>query len=208
MDKEIKELYQTNDDIIFILNTGLKIGWDEIKSQSINRIIYLSKVLYSFVNGSEPNIMNYYHFTPNLTGPTSASVNKSLIYLESVEFTISKNSGIRLNIEGDALNNILDTTVDDAKRKKQEWYKTIILLLGKYGENKVFSFTINDPLYIENIESNTPKEIAFDDSENKTLEVLKSFKEAFETSIQDTSSISKEEYLELYFDYIFSQIIK
>jgi hypothetical protein len=208
MDKDLKELYHTNDDIVFILNTGLKIGWEEVKSQSINRIIYLSKVLYSFVNDSEPNIMEYYHFTSNLAGPVSAVISKSLVDLESREFTISENSGIKLNISGQSLDNILDSSLDNDKKNRQEWYKTIILLLGKYGENKVFSFTINDPLYIENIESNSPKEIGFEDSENKTLKVLNGFKEAFEKSIGDTSSISKEEYLELYFDYVFSQIIK
>ncbi len=208
MDKDLKELYHTNDDIVFILNTGLKIGWEEVKSQSINRIIYLSKVLYSFVNDSEPNIMEYYHFTSNLAGPVSAVISKSLVDLESREFTISENSGIKLNITGQSLDNILDSSLDNDKKNRQEWYKTIILLLGKYGENKVFSFTINDPLYIENIESNSPKEIGFEDSENKTLKVLNNFKEAFEKSIGDTSSISKEEYLELYFDYVFSQIIK
>lgn len=208
MDKEIKELYQTNDDIVFILSTGLKIGWEEIKSQSINRIVYLSKVLYSFVNYTEPNIMDYYHFTSNFAGPVSAVINRSLVDLESREFTISSNSGIKLNIIGQTLNNILDSSLDNEKRERQEWYKTILLLLGKYGENKVFSFTINDPLYIENVESNSQKEILFDDSENKTFEVLKSFQKAFEETIPDTSNISKEEYLELYFDYIFSQIIK
>lgn len=208
MDKDLKELYQTNDDIVFILGTGLKIGWEEVKAQSINRIIYLSKVLYSFVNDTEPNIMDDYHFTSNLAGPVSAVINKSLIDLESREFTISGNAGIKLNITSQTLDNILDPSLNNEKKERQDWYKIIILLLGKYGENKVFSFTINDPLYIENVESNSPKEISFEDSENKTLEVLRSFKNAFEETISDTSSISKEEYLELYFDYIFSQIIK
>jgi len=208
MDKDLKELYQTNDDIVFILNTSLKIGWKEIKPQSINRIIYLSKVLYSFVNESEPNIMEYYHFTSNISGPISSIIIKSLVDLESREFVTSENSGIKLNIKDDSLENILDSSLDTDKRERQEWYRRIILLLGKYGENKVFSFTINDPLYLENIEANSAKEIAFEDSENKTLKVLKSFKEAFEKSIKDTSTISKEEYLELYFDYVFSQIIK
>ena len=178
------------------------------KSQSINRIIYLSKVFYSFVNKSEPNIMDYYHFTSNVIGPVSSIINKSLVDLESREFIVTENSGIKLNINDITLDNILDSTFDVVKQERQDWYKTIMLLLGKYGENKVFSFTINDPLYIENIESNSPKEIIFEDNENKTLKVLNSFKEAFEESIEDTSSISREEYLELYFDYIFSQIIK
>ncbi|MGJ1203856.1 hypothetical protein [Sphingobacterium lactis] len=209
MDKVLKELYDTNDDIVFILNTaGLKLSWGEVKPQSIHRIIYLSKVLYSFVHESEPNIMDYYHFTPNIVGPISSIINNSLAYLESQEFIISEKSGVKLNIKDDSLQNILDSSLDNAKQERQEWYKAIVLLLSKFGENKIFSFTINDPLYKENIESNSPKEIAFGDSENKTLEVLNSFKEAFEKSIKDTSSISKEEYLELYFDYVFSQIIK
>lgn len=208
MDNNIKELYSTNDDIIFILNTGLKIGWEEIKPQSINRIIYLSKVLYTFVNNAEPNIINYYHFTSNSSGPFSSIINKSIAYLESNEFTSLDSVGIKLTIPSESLNKILDSSFDDVKKQKQEWYKIIMLLLGKYGENKIFSFTINDPLYIENIQSNDPKEIDFESSENKTLNVLNSFKDAFEKSINDTSSISREEYLELYFDYVFSQIIK
>ena len=208
MDKQLKELYQTNDDIVFILNTGLKIGWNEIKPQSLNRMIYLSKVLYSFVNESEPNVMNYYHFTSNLSGPVSSIINNSLTFLESNEFIVSENSGIKLIVKDDVLLNLLDNSIDEVKLKKQEWFKTIILLLGKYGESKVFSFAINDPLYSENSESNSPKEIAFEDNENKTLKVLKSFKEVFEKNIEDTSKISRTEYLELYFDYVFSQIIK
>jgi len=209
MDKETQELYQVNDDIVFILNTGLKIGWKEIKRQSINRIIYLSKVLYSFVNQSELNMMGYYHFTAkNMPGPMSSIINNSLVDLESREFIINSNSGIKLNIFGEQLANILDASLNPIKQNKQKWLKIIMLLLGKYGENKVFSFTINDPLYIEKIESNSSKEITFEVNENKTLKVLNNFKNAFEESIEDTSSISKEEYLELYFDYIFSQIIK
>lgn len=208
MDKETRELYQANDDIIFILNTGSKIGWYEIKPQSINRIIYLAKVLFSFVNESEPNLMDYYHFTSNLSGPISSVVNKSLIDLESKEFIVLENSGLKLNIKEQQLHNILDFSADENKKNRQEWFKFVMLLLGKFGEGKVFSFAINDPLYIENIESNSSKEISFENQENKTLKVLNSFKEAFEKSIKNTSAINREEYLELYFDYIFSQIIK
>lgn len=208
MDKDLKELYQTNDDIIFILNAGNKIGWSEIKPQSLNRIIYLSKVLYAFVNETEDNIMNYYHFTSTISGPLSAIIQRSLVNLESSEFLINNKSGIKLNLDKEQLQRILDSTVEPAKLKKQDWLTTIMLLLGKYGENKIFGFTMNDPLYIENVQSNSPKEIVFEVNENKTLDVLNSFKAAFEKSIEDTASISKKEYLELYFDYVFSQIIK
>lgn len=208
MDKDVRELYHTNDDIIFILNAGDKIGWVEIKPQSLNRIIYLSKVLYAFVNEENDNIMNYYHFTSTVSGPSSSIIQRSLVDLESREFVVNSNFGVKLNLQGEQLFRILDSEIEPSKLKKQDWLTTIMLLLGKYGENKIFGFTINDPLYIENIQSNSPKEIEFEVNENKTLAVLNSFKTAFEESIPDTSSISKKEYLELYFDYIFSQIIK
>lgn len=209
MDKETQELYQTNDDILFILNAGTKIGWAEIKPQSINRIIYLSKVLHSFVNDRDSNILDSYHFSvKNMQGPISSIINNSLIDLTSREFVVDLTSGIKLNLSAEELSKRTNATDDPTKNSRQEWFKTIMLLLGKYGENKVFSFTINDPLYVKNVDSNNPKEISFVNHENATYEVLNSFKEAFEESIDDTTSISKEEYLELYFDYVFSQIIK
>lgn len=208
MDKQLEELYQTNDDIIYILNTGSKIGWIEVKSQSLHRIIYLSKVLYSFVNEENPNIFLNYHFSSSISGPFSSIIEASLTYLQSNEFINSVDAGLKLEIKGQSLENRLNASFDSKKQQRQNWYKVVIFILGKYGENKVFSFVINDPLFNENYLSNSSKEISFENSENKTLEVLNSFKEAFEKSLSDTSSISKEEYLELYFDYVFSQIIK
>jgi len=207
MDKEQVELYQTNDDIIFILNNCKQIGWRSVKEQSLYRILYLSKVLYSFVNNDEPNIFNYYHFTTTESGPYSGIISQSIADLASRQWISNQDSGLLL--EGfENLKVILDFKKNDNKKRKQDWLKVVILLLGKYGESKIFSFTINDPLYKESTDSNSRKEISFDNSENKTLEVLNSFKSAFESNIQDTSSISKEEYLEFYFDFIFSQIIK
>ncbi|WP_316795209.1 hypothetical protein [Pedobacter agri] len=208
MDKELRDLYNTNNDIIFLLHIGSRIGWTQIKHQSLNRIIYLSKVLYSFIYEAEPNILDHYHFTSTPAGPISSIVNSSLIYLQSAEFIVTSDVGLSLEIAPGQIEKINDDTFDSVKAGKQEWLKAVMLLLGKYGENKVFSFVINDPLYKENTDSNSPKEIAFDSSENKTLQVLKNFKKSFEDSIEDTSTISKQEYLALYFDYIFSQIIR
>lgn len=208
MAKQLDVLYQTNDDIICILNIGLQIGWKEVKPQSLHRIIYLSKVLFSFVYGEEPNLYSNYHFSANISGPVSSIINDSLIDLRSKEFVVSDEPDLKLKIKGDLIKSILDTSYDVVKFKRQKWFKIIILLLGKFGENKVFSFVINDPLFNENYLSNSSREISFENNENKTLEVLNSFKEAFEKSLENTSSISKEEYLELYFDYVFSQIIK
>jgi hypothetical protein len=208
MDKETNDLYLASDDIIFILNVGLKIGWEEIKPQSINRIIYLSKVLFSFANQTEPNILTYYHFASTATGPVSSVINNALIYLESNEFTETRDFGIRLIISNEKISKIIDLNFHDNKDAKQDWFRVVMLILGKYGEDKVFSFAINDPLYKENLLSNSPKEIEFLNSENATLKILGAFKEAFEENVGNTSEISRKEYLELYFDYVFSQIIK
>lgn len=196
------ELYLTNDDILYILNVSEKIAWTKIKPQNLYRIIYLSKVLYSFVNREEPNLFDNYHFSTTIYGPYSSSIEKSLIFLESNTFIVNKDGGFKIVSGGFEKSENIDEI------KRESWFDTIILLLGKYGENKIFSFTINDPLYQKSVEVNTQKEINFNDDENKTLKVLESFKSAFEATLSDVSSISKEEYLELYFDYIFSQIIK
>ena len=79
--------------------------------------------------------------------------------------------------------------------------------MGLYGESKIFGFTINDPLYKECIETNIQKILDTSSLENKTVKVLNDFKSAFEDTLDDVSNISREEYLELYFEYIFSKII-
>ena len=207
MEKATRELYETSDDIIYLTYTGTKLGWKNLKPQSIHRILYLSKILYFFLHKSDDNVMAYYHFsTENKPGPVSAIIEKALDFLESIQF-IHVDSSVNLNTEKskDRIDRILNSQIN---KNKFNWLKVIMLILSKYGENKVFSFTINDPQYIESSSSNSPKEITFNIEENKTLEVLNNFKEAFEESIDDTSSISKEEYLDLYFEYIFSEIIK
>ena len=55
----------------------------------------------------------------------------------------------------------------------------ILLILGKYGESKVFSFIVNDPQYDQAVKANINSEINTD-LENDTLKVLNDFKKAFE----------------------------
>ena len=107
--------------------------------------------------------------------------------------------------EGDILLNSADG-VDAMSEEKIKWIDTILLILGKYGESKVFSFIVNDPQYEQSVKANLSSEINTD-LENDTLKTLNDFKRAFEETLEDTSSISKEEYISLYFDYLFSQII-
>lgn len=198
MDNRI-EMYHANEDILCIMKNAKLIGWRSIKEQSIQRIMYLSKVLYSFTH-SDDNKYDYYHFSIDLYGPFSALINNSIIFLKSSQYLVDNFEG-KLEISRDN-----DSLVFD--QDKDKWIKTIILILGKYGEHRIFAFTIYDPLYKEAVETNQLRVLDTSSVENKTIKVLKAFKKAFEETLKDTSTISAEEYLDLYFEYIFSQIIK
>lgn len=50
-------LYDANSDILYLIENTKNIGWVSLKEQSIQRVLYLSKVLYTFANHTE-NIFN------------------------------------------------------------------------------------------------------------------------------------------------------
>lgn len=132
-------------------------------------------------------------------GPYSELIRRSVVFLLT-----------NRHLEGDddgEIRIISNAGVDEMSEERINWIETILLILSKYGESKIFSFIINDPLYDTSVKSNQSSEIQVT-PENETLLVLNDFKKAFEETLSDTSSISKEEYISLYFDYIFSQIIK
>lgn len=192
-----EELVLANADIMTIIAHARKIGWDTISINSLQRIVYLMKVLYSF-NHDEENEFGYYHFSVSLFGPYSELVYRSLMFLLSSQRLLGDKDGdVSLN---------LSDGVDSVTETKIKWIDTILLILGKYGESKIFSFIVNDPLYEQSVKANLSSEINTS-LENDTLKVLNDFKKAFEETLDDTSSISKEEYISLYFDYLFSQII-
>ena len=93
-------------------------------------------------------------------------------------------------------------------QEKVEWLRTVMYMLGKYGEKRLFGFIVNDPSYENASQTNNIDGIDTLSPDSETLKVLKDFKVAFEQSLDDTSSISDEKYIELYFEYVFSEIIK
>lgn len=193
-------LFRANDDIALIALNLKSIGWLSFNKRSLQRIIYLSKVLYSFMYTDEKdNIFNSYSFSVSAYGPHASLIDRSLAYLESNQF-----------LEPDEVGNIKiarKLPENNISEKKKEWIKTIILILGKYGEDRIFGFVVNDPLYSEAVQSNQQTALIDASPENKTVQVLTDFRSAFEETLKDTSSISKGEYLDLYFEYIFGQII-
>ena len=193
------ELVKVNIDIMTIAAHARKIGWETISVSTLQRFIYLLKVLYSFINSSEKNLFNQYHFNVTTFGPYSELIYRSVVFLLSTR-------RLEGDMDGD-VKIISKDGVDEMDTERINWIDSILLILGKYGENKIFGFIVNDPLYDVSVKSNLPSEIQVT-SENETLLVLNDFKKAFEDTLPDTTSISKEEYISLYFDYIFSQIIK
>ena len=193
------ELVKVNIDIMTIAAHARKIGWETISVSTLQRFIYLLKVLYSFINSSEKNLFNQYHFNVTTFGPYSELIYRSVVFLLSTR-------RIEGDMDGD-VKIISKDGVDEMDTERINWIDSILLILRKYGENKIFGFIVNDPLYDVSVKSNLPSEIQVT-SENETLLVLNDFKKAFEDTLPDTTTISKEEYISLYFDYIFSQIIK
>lgn len=190
-------LMLANADIMTIIAHAKKIGWDTISYNSLQRVVYMMKVLYSF-NHDDENVFSLYHFSVSIFGPYSELVNKSLTFLLSSQRLLGDR-------EGDVRLNSMDG-VDAVAENKIKWIDTILLILSRYGESKIFSFIVNDPQYEQSVKANINSEINTN-TENDTLKVLNDFKRAFEETLEDTSSISKEEYISLYFDYLFSQII-
>lgn len=197
-DLELEKLNLANADMMTIVAHTKKLGWDKVSCNSIQRMVYLMKVLYAFVHDDE-NVFNIYHFNVSLFGPYSELVQKSLIFLISSQRLLG-------DWNGDVTLHSFDG-VDALADNKIKWIDTVLLIISKYGENKLFSFIVNDPQYEQSVKSNLSSEISTE-PDNDTLIVLEDFKKAFEETLENVSSISKEEYISLYFDYIFSQIIK
>jgi hypothetical protein len=201
MKEKTREIYEVNSDILVLFKIANEIGWDELREASIHRIFYLSSVLYTFMDYHTEKVFKNYHFSLSATGPYANIINKSIIDLLSREIISEGETG---NL---SLRFPLSEKIDLSENNKYDWFKIIIFILGLYGEDKVFGFVIQDPQYKDDFQRNIQKAIDISD-QNKTVETLNHFKTAFEETLDDVSQIDDKEYLELYFEYVFSKIIK
>lgn len=192
-----KNLIRANEDIVTVTTIAKSMGWGAVSEQSFQRILYLVQVLYSFKHEGE-NIFSYYHFTVTTFGPYSDLIERSLVFLKSSSILREEEGALVLNTKKEIPLN----------KDKVEWLKTVMYMLGKYGEKRLFGFIVNDPSYENATQTNNVDSIDTSSPDSETIKVLKDFKVAFEQSIEDTSAISDEKYIELYFEYIFSEIIK
>lgn len=194
-----KELYSANEDVMAISYYGKEIGWDSIAGLSFHRILYLAKVLYVFRHVGEVPLFGYYHFTAIINGPYSEQVNNALAFLSSFEKLLEKNDMYSFNSDKSLLENFPE--------QKLNWIRFVLLLLGKYGEDKIFGFIINDPAYDNAVKTNRNVELDAS-SESLTVKMLNKFKSTFESTLDQGVTLSDEQYIDLYFEYLFGRIIR
>lgn len=197
------EIMLKSEDIYQLISKLTSIGWKSIRESSINRIIYLSAVLYSFRYPDDNNIFeNDYKFSVTLSGPEDAEVEKALINLESNEVLEHTELGYALCLEKK-----ISLTTSQAERKK-EWFDDISYIIGIYGEDKIFDFIYRDPEYRKSLNGNSTYNLNLG-KDNATVEFLNSFKDAFEEKIVDKRIVlENKKYLELYFEYVFGKILR
>lgn len=193
------DLLKANSDIILLLETCKEIGWSSIKEQTVHRLMYLTSVLHTFMYKSS-TLFDSYHFSISVSGPYSSLINDAIVNLKTRELLIEHEGKLAINVE-------VARDLSLGENEKKGWFQIIVYLLGIYGENKIFGFVIQDPEYKDVFQRNSVMELDIT-SDNKTISILNQFKLMFEETLSDVSSISDREYLELYFEYVFSKIIK
>ena len=77
-----KRLFRVAGDVYSIVDISSEIGWDSVIELSIQRIIYLSSVFYSFKfpDNSNPFLKDY-DFSVDLRGPFNSQIQKSILLL-------------------------------------------------------------------------------------------------------------------------------
>lgn len=192
-----------SEDIYQLMKKLNNIGWKTIRESSLNRIIYLAAVLYSFRYPKEENILqNEYMFSVTLSGPEDAEIENALINLESNDVIKQTEEGYQICMGAVfSINDVFDS-------KKSEWFDDIAYIIGIYGEDKIYDFIFRDPEYRKTLKGNSIYNLNIG-PENATVNFLNSFKAAFEEKVQNKDDVlNNRQYLELYFEYVFGMILR
>ena len=190
-------------DIYCLLSELKELGWESLRETSVNRLIYLSSVLYSFINNESENIFaKSYQFTITLSGPEDAEIENALINLESNDLVQHTDKGYAVT-EGTN-----PSIIDEEYKEKKAWFKDIAYIISIYGEDKIYDFIFRDPEYRESLLGNSIYNLNIDKN-NATVKFLNSFKYEFEKVLSDKSSaFDNRKYMELYFEYVFGMILR
>lgn len=208
MEKETKDKsdqYLIYTDILAIFKLAFDIQWKDIRQNSIYRILYLSSVLYSFRYSDKNNPFSIYKFSVDTVGPYDSNISSALDFLIKDDY-ITRTTGE--DVFGLGKNSGDDIFKIEIGHERYLWLKQIMYILGIYGENKIYDFIFRDPQYQTNLRSNTQQGLNTDIN-NATIKTLQTFQEAFEDTLTEKKgTLSSQTYLELYFEYVFSKILK
>lgn len=192
-------------DVYLTIKSMNKIGWKTIRESSINRILYMASVLYSFRFPSEKNIFKEnYHFIITLSGPEEAAIQGALTYLEANDDISHSEDGYSIIIKNDENNYQLLPSF----KEKKIWIEDMAYIIGIYGEDKIYDFIFRDPEYRTSLKSNSEYILDIGE-ENETIKFLNGFKGAFEENLdKGTIILDNRKYLELYFEFVFGKILR
>lgn len=192
-------------DVYLIVKSMKQVGWSTIRATSINRILYISSVVYSFRFPEIKNIFeDNYHFLITLSGPEEALVQNALVHLESNELIDHGSDGFYL-IQANCDNFYENISFFE---EKKQWIEDMAYIIGIYGEDKIYDFIFRDPEYKTSLKSNDEYNLDIG-KENETIKFLNSFKDSFENKLQDLPlKMDNRKYLELYFEYVFGRILR
>ena len=195
-------------DIINALNISNEVGWHGLKDFNLHRIMYISSVLHSIKNEDNRLFKKLYDFDVSLRGPYSSDIKKSLDYLIAREIITKLNDELSIDNKKilSEMSKLEQFNIEVLERK--EWISIVIHIIAKYGESKIYDFVFRDPEYQNNIKRNSSFLLNISEG-NKTEESIMQMKKAFENVLgSEAEMLSNKKYLELYFDFVFSKIIK
>jgi hypothetical protein len=192
-----------SEDIYQLMKKLNSVGWKSIRESSINRIMYLAAVLYSFRYPNEDNILqSQYRFSVTLSGPEDAEIENALINLQSNDVIKQTEEGYQICPGAEF------ALAEQFNDKKQQWFDDIAYIIAIYGEDKIYDFIFRDPEYRETLQGNSVYNLNIG-CDNATVKFLNSFKDAFEEKIQTKEdALDNRQYLELYFEYVFGKILR
>ena len=194
-------------DIYSVVKSMNNIGWNAIRESSINRILYLSAVMYSFMETEQKNIFsNDYSFVITIGGPEDPNISNAITNLES-------NEVIERNDTGFALGRVnLENTFNEYPlyTEKKKWIDDMLYIIGIYGEDKIYDFVFRDPQYQLSLKTNAQYVLDLT-ANNATVNFLNSFKNDFENQakkINQNYSLNNRQYLSMYFEFVFGKILR
>lgn len=194
-------------DVYLVMKSMKNIGWNALRESSINRILYLSAVIYSFMSSDTKNIfMDNYNFVITLGGPEDPKILNAITNLESNEIIERNENGLILNsIDWDC-----KFKAYPLYEEKASWIDDISYIIGIYGEDRIYDFVFRDPQYQLSLKTNTQYPLDLTEN-NATVKFLNSFKQEFEGHAKKTGkdySINNRQYLSMYFEFVFGKILR